>query len=524
MLALLLCAVAADRPHVVFAFADDWGRHASCYAALEPGGVNDVIRTPNVDRVAREGVLFTRAFVSAPSCTPCRSSILTGRNFWECGSASILQGAVWDDSVASFPPLLEEAGYRIGYSYKVWGPGTPSNSPFEKRHRCVAGPSGVNRFSQVVTAAVAKGTPVEDAKAAVLADLRRDIAACFDDSGGKPVCYWLGPTNVHRKWVQGSGKALWGIDPDDLTGKMPPYLPDTPVVREDLADYFGEAQAFDAYVGVLLDELESRGMLENTLLVVSGDHGAPGFPDGKCNLYDFGSAVPLMAMWPAAVPGGRVVEDFVTLPDLMPTFLEAAGVPVPETVSAKSLLTHLKNDRSGQIDPARDAVFVGRERHVADARPGGLPYPQRAVRTADFLYVRNFEPGRWPMGDPAGADRPGEGPPSYGELREDTFTAFADLDASPTKAEIVTRRAEPPFADAYQRALGKRPAEELYDLSKDPHQQTNVADDPAYAETKRRLSERLMNKLGETNDPRVVGDGRFFETPPMTDVPKRKRR
>src|SRR5262249_36293964 len=111
----------ARRPNILFAFVDDWGRHASCYAAIDgQGTVNDVIRTPNVDRIAREGVLFRRAFVSAPSCTPCRSALLSGQHFWRTGRGAILAGAIWDPKIPSFPLLLRDAGYHIGQTYKVW--------------------------------------------------------------------------------------------------------------------------------------------------------------------------------------------------------------------------------------------------------------------------------------------------------------------------------------------------------------------------------------------------------------------
>ena len=112
----------ADRPHILFAFADDWGCYAGVYAKIYPGGPSDAAKTPNFDRIASNGLLFTRAFVSAPSCTPCRSALLSGNPFWRCGRASILQGAVWDGSLPSYPLILEENGYRIGYMYKVWGP------------------------------------------------------------------------------------------------------------------------------------------------------------------------------------------------------------------------------------------------------------------------------------------------------------------------------------------------------------------------------------------------------------------
>ena len=146
------------------------------------------------------------------------------------------------------------------------------------------------------------------------------------------------------------------------------------------------------------------GELDRTLIVLSGDHGMAGVPRGKCNLYDFGTQVPLIMAGPAWLrpAGGRVADDFTLLMDLAPTFLETAGVPLPPGMDGRSLLPVLRHPVSGQADPARTQVVTGRERHVQDARAGNLPYPQRALRTRDFLYIRNYEPDRWPMGDPTG--------------------------------------------------------------------------------------------------------------------------
>ena len=507
-------------PNIVVAFADDWGRYASAYGALEPGGLNDVVRTPNVDRVAKEGALFTRAFVNAPSCTPSRSSLLTGRHFWQTGRGAILQGAVWDGSVPSYPLLLRERGYHIGFTYKVWSPGSPADAPHGGAERGYTRRGRkFNQFSRHVSEAAdpeaAKRELYEEVRGNVLDFLRERPA-------GKPFCYFFGPTNVHRKWVQGSGKKLWGIDPEALKGKIPADLPDVPIVREDLADYLGEVQAFDASLGILLEELSNAGELENTLLVVSGDHGIPGFPRGKCNLYDLGTRVTLAVRWPGRAPAGRVVDDFVSLPDLAPTFLEAAGVAPLKEMSARSLLPVLTSTKAGQVDPARDHVLIGRERHVAAARTDHLPYPQRAIRTADFLYIRNFRPERYPMGTGPGYGQPAGPMPSFEKLRDDTFAAFGDLDASPTKAWLIQHRDAPEVAPFFRRELDLRPGEELYDLRKDPHQLANVAEDPAYAETKKTLAARLLKALADTGDPRVVGDGLTFEKPPFAGPPSRK--
>jgi N-sulfoglucosamine sulfohydrolase len=392
----------SGRPNILFAFADDWGRHASAYARLDgAGSVNDLVRTPHIDRIAREGVLFRNAFVSAPSCTPCRSALLSGQHFWRTGRGAILQGAVWDEAQPSFPLLLRDAGYHLGKSYKVWSPGRPVDAPYGgQAFAYEAAGRRFNQFSQNATRLIAEGHDLEDAKGALYDEVTRNFDAFLDACPpGRPFCFWFGPVNVHRAWVRGSGRALWGLDPDALKGKMPPFLPDVPEVREDLADYFGEVMAFDHALGLLLERLRRRGQLENTLVVVSGDHGAPGFPHGKCNLYDFGSSVALAIAGPGT-RGGRVIDDLVSLTDLAPTFLEAASVPIPDRMTGRSLGGLLASDRSGRIDPRRDAVFIGRERHVENARDGFLPYPQRAIRTQDFLYIINFRPERWPLGEP----------------------------------------------------------------------------------------------------------------------------
>ena len=512
----LSTAADSKRPNIVFAFADDWGRYASAYAKLDgTGTINDVVRTPNFDRVAREGVLFGHAFVSSPSCTPCRSALLSGQHFWRTGRAAILRGAVWNGTLPSFPLMLRDSGYHIGKSYKVWSPGVPVDAPFEgAKHAYENGGQRFNHFSRIVTKMVADGVSVESAKQ----KLYNEVASNFDDflfarKPGQPFFYWFGPTNTHRKWANGSGRALWGINPDDLRRKMPPFLPDVAEVREDLADYLGEVQAFDTAFGVLIKRLEELGELDNTLVVVSGDHGAPGFPHGKCNLYDFGSSVSLAMRWGGA-KGGRIVNDLVSLTDLAPTFLGLAEIRVPESMTGRSLVDVLKSEKTGQVEPDRSAVFIGRERHVENARADFTPYPQRAIRTQDFLYIINFRSDRWPLGDPYRLD--GDNSPSFTEIADVTRCTIPDEDAGPTKAWLIGMRNDPKWKSLFDGAYAKRPREELYDLKSDPQQIKNVATDPSYAETRMVLEAQLLDELRRTGDPRLVDNGRFFETPPIS--------
>jgi N-sulfoglucosamine sulfohydrolase len=505
------------KPNIVFAFADDWGRYASAYARFEAkDSLNALISTPNFDRVAREGILFRNAFVPAPTCTPCRSAILSGRYFWQTGMGAILQGAVWDESIPTYPLLLEQEGYHIGYTYKVWSPGLAVNAPYgAERTRYEPAGNNYRSFSQFVTK-MAPENGIEGSKQMLLDETRQNFDAFLEARPeGKPFCYWWGPTNTHRTWERGSGKALWGLEPDDLKGRLPDFLPDVHDIREDVCDYLGECLAVDAGLGVLIDRLEALGELDNTLLVVSGDHGIPGFPRAKCNLYNIGCEVALAARWPGHIQEGRVVEDFVNLMDLAPTFLEAAGVGVPDCMSARSLIPVLECDRNGQIEEDRTYVVTGRERHVAAAREQYLPYPQRAIRTRDFLYIHNFAPDRWPMGDPKGLDDPHAETPSFEELSSHTYTAFADMDASPTKAWMIHHRMEEEVRAPFQLGFGKRPKEELYDLRVDRHYMNNVANDLAYRDIQEELAATLMQVLRENNDPRVVEAPCRFEHKPF---------
>jgi uncharacterized sulfatase len=514
-------ARAEERRNILFVFADDWGRYASAYAAVDgKPSLNDVIRTPNVDRVAREGALFRHAFVNAPSCTPCRSSLLSGRFFFNTGRGAILAGAVWDATIPTFPLLLRDAGYHLGKSYKVWSPGTPADAPFGGQQYAYEKAGRMpNNFSEETEKLLATGLSAEAAHGKILDEVRGNFDAFLADrKGGQPWLYFLGTTTTHRMWIKGSGKRHWGIEPEALRGKMPEFLPDVPEVREDVADYLGEAQAVDACLGALLQRLEASGELERTVIVVSGDHGMPGVPAGKCNVYDHGIRVALAIRWPGG-KAGRVIDDFVTLPDLAPTFMEIGGVTPPAGLYGRSIVPLLTSEKGGQIDPTRTAIIAGRERHVDRAREGNLPYPMRALRTAEFAYIHNFAPERWPMGGPGEMTETPDGL----ALETNTYAAFPDMDASPTKAWLIAHRNDAAWKGTFEHAFGKRAEEEFYDLRKDPDQMHNVATDPAYAAEKEKYAARLAKILTDAGDPRMSADP-VFEHPPFTDAgPGRNR-
>lgn len=443
------------RPNILFLLGDDWAwPHASCLGT--PG-----VRTPTFDRLAREGVLFRNAHVAAPSCSPSRAAMLTGQWHWRLEQGANLHGLI-PPKFAVYPDLLEQSGYFVGFTGKGYGPGTDKG-----RTRNAAGP-GFKDFE------------------AFLTKRPKD----------KPFCFWFGSRFPHRAYPRGSG-AKAGIDPAKVV--VPPYLPDAPAVRDDICDYYAAAESFDRQAGEVIAALEKSGELDNTLIVMSGDNGWP-FPRCKATCYESGTHQPLAVRWGARVKPGRVVDDFVSLADIAPTFLTAAGLTPPAAMTARSFLDVLLADGSGQIDPTRDHVLTGMERHVVNGRSDGdlrgVGYPMRTLLTKDFHYIRNFHANRWPAGDPpAGAN------PDDVEYAKKTTAGFADVDAGPAKAWVVAHPADP----AFQRAFGKRPARELYDLRKDAFEMHNVAEDPAYAEKVKELDARLMAELKATDDPRLAG-------------------
>ncbi len=450
-----------QRPNVLFCIADDWGwPHAGAYG-------DQAVSTPTFDKLAKEGVLFDHAFVSSPSCTPSRSSILTGQDFWRLDQSANLYSTL-DVQLPVYPLLLEEEGYHVGSWRKSWGPGDLTAGGYETHL-----PAG-QKYEQGFGAFL-KARPAD-----------------------APFCFWLGASDPHRAYEKGSGAAA-GINPDAVD--VPGFYPDVPEIRSDIADYYFEVQRFDADVGAALALLDSIGELENTIVVMTGDHGMP-FPRCKSNLYDMGVRVPLVISWKQKIKSvGRILEDFVSLTDLAPTFLEVCGVEVPEQMSGRSLSSVLTAGDADQVVPGRQYAIFGRERHVpAQLAPSLDGYPSRGIRTDDFLYIRNFFPDRWPVGVPKGATHP--------------IDIFADCDAGPTKTYLLENQDDPQVRRFFDLSFSKRPAEELYHVAQDPDQLINLADHPEHQSTKETLSARLMNELQASGDPRAAGGEANFDQYP----------
>ena len=451
----------ARRQNILFLIADDWSQgHAGAYGC-------NWVRTPTFDRVAREGVLFTNAFTSNPKCSPCRATILTGRNSWQLKEA-VNHYSIFPNEFAVYPAELEKNGYFTGMTGKGWGPGDFQSTGFAHN------PAGREYQARTLAPPASGISP-------------RDYAACFEDflaarPKDKPFCFWLGGHEPHRPYEPGSGLRA-GKRLADVT--LPAYYPDHRTIRSDLLDYALEVEWFDRQAGRALRKLEEMGELDDTLVVMTSDHGMP-FPRVKGQIYEHGFHIPLAVRWGRHAAGGRTIGDFINTRDFAPTFMELAGLPPSGTMTGSSFLELLRSGKSGVVDNSRNVMLVCKERHDL-GRPGDAGYPVRAIRTGEFLYVRNYEPERWPAGNPE--------------------TGYRNCDDGPTKELLLSG-----FDDFYRMSFGKRPAEELYLVGKDPDCIHNLAARPEYAQDKRRLRERMEEMLRGEGDPRMLGRADFFDT------------
>ena len=463
----------SDRPNILIALADDAGMHFGAYGC-------GWVETPGFDRVAREGVLFTDAYTCNSKCAPSRASIITGRNSWQLEDAANHQ-CNFPAEFGSVFEALGEHGYHTGHTAKGWAPGNPG--VIDGKPRELTGRAYNERTWE---------PPAEFMN-------RTDYAANFgdfleDNPDGWPFCFWYGSTEPHRKYEWRAGIEKNGRRTSDID-EVYAIWPDNEVVRTDLLDYAFEVEVFDRHLRRMLDTLEDRGELQNTLVVVTSDNGMP-FPRAKGQEYYYSNHLPLAIMWAEGIRNpGRTVSDMVSFIDFAPTFLDAAGVGEDESgmapITGKSLSDIFASEQAGQVNPSRDRVLIGKERHDL-GRPGDVGYPIRGIFKGDYLYLRNFEADRWPAGNPE--------------------TGYMNCDGSPTKSEIIRLRREGE-TQWWQWSFGKRPGEELYDISTDPACITNLADHPEHAKVKAALSEQLERELTEQGDPRMTGGEPLDENP-----------
>ncbi len=479
---LLLPSLArAEQPNILFAISDDqsW-MHCGAYG-------DHSTQTPAFDRVAREGILFKHAFAAAPSCMPSRSAILTGRNIWELEEAGNLIGEL-RSKFAVFTHGLKDKGYVLAATGKTWGPG--SLIGYKKANgEPDLGRKYISTSTEVLTGKAYEKRKIQPRKRGMSPV---DYASNFEDflrerDPSKPFFFWLGTHEPHQNYEVGAWKRA-GKKLENAV--VPGCFPEHPIIQGEFLDYSLEVEHFDQHLSKAIAALDKAGLLENTIVVVTSDHGNP-MPRSKCNLYDTGTRVPLAMRWPGKIAAGRVVDDFVNLSDLAPTFLEIAKANVPEAMSARSLLPVLLSTANGQVDPSRSFVVTAFERHVMTRR-GGVGYPMRSIRTNKFSYIRNYEPDRWPAGDP--------------DYYSSNRNFFGDVDAGATKSFLLSKSMDPAIHPYYLLSFGRRPAEELYDMEADPHQLKNLVDVPKFSETKKELAEKMNHYLKRTGDPRQRGE------------------
>lgn len=449
-----------DKPNILFVITDDQSWLHTSYSG-EPG-----VSTPNFDRIAREGVYFSRAYASAPTCTASRSAILAGQHFWRLGSAALLWGE-FQISTLSYQRILDDIGYHTGYTGKGWGPGRANGRPPAGR--------GYN--------AILIDNPISTEMSEI--DYASNFADFLDSKGNDtPFSFWFSPLEPHRPYQNGQVINA-DINTDEI--RVPDFLPDNEIVRKDLADYYLELQWQDQALGRILDELERRGLLQNTIIVATSDNGMP-FPRAKSTNYEFGIRVPLAIRWGAKIKPGRKLEAIINLSDLAPTFLNAAGIPVPTEMTGRNLMPLLIEDSTDDSVEDFSYTVTGFERHLLNAREDNATYPTRAIHTQDYAFIQNFQPQRWPVGDPPD---------------------FLDIDgSSPSKAQVLMD------ARSLALATNKRPEFELYDINADLYQLYNLATNPRYDRVRQDLTDLLYTELIATEDPLLLeGPDAFHDYP-----------
>lgn len=446
------------RPNILFAIADD----ASHMGTDE----NFFLCTPAFDRIVKEGALFENAFASNPKCSPSRANILTGMHSWQLEDACI-HSSDFSYKFRVFPELLEETGYQTGFTGKGWAPG-------EWDPKFKHNPAGWEY--NACTLIPPENTNIKNI------DYTENFRLFLDSNvDNKPFCFWYGGFEPHRPYIKNEG-IRGGKDP--LKVKVPSYLPDDDIVRRDFCDYAYEIEWFDRHLGNMLELLEQRNMLDNTIVMVLSDNGMP-FPRVKGQMYEQDFHLPMAFMWKNSVTAGITVKELISYSDIAPTILEACGVPIHEQMIGKSFLPRLLNEDYEE----NQYVYMCKERHDV-GRENDIGYPVRCIRDKNFLFCHNYYPDRWPAGDPR--------------------TKFTNVDPSPTKKLIIDLKLM--GKDKYfDKAFGKRPEEELFDIENDPECMTNLAYKDEYRDLKEKLKEALLLEMERTEDPRFYEKADFFD-------------
>ncbi len=463
-----------EKPNILFCIMDDAGLHMSAYGC-------DWSNTPAFDRLAENGILFANAYTPNAKCAPSRSSVITGRNSWQL--EEVANHVVnFPAKFKTFPEVLRENGYLTASTGKVWGPGDPGMIDGKKR-------MFIDQvFEEFKMKPWANGMSNEDYASNFEAFLETV-------KEGQPWFFWYGAREPHRRFEYESGQKYGKKQLADIDS-VPAFWPDNEIVRNDMLDYALEIEYADWHLGRMIKALEDRGLLENTIIIQTSDHGMP-FPRGKAQEYKYSNHVPMAVMWPKGIKNpGRTVRDMVSFIDFAPTFLELAGIPFEKSgmhaSPGKSLTDIFYSEKEGQVNPDRDIVLIGKERHDY-SRPKNQGFPIRGIVSDEYLYLYNYDISLWPAGNPE--------------------IGYLDIDGSPTKTEILRqfRSGENDFY--WKLSMGKRESnEEFFNISKDNECMYNLASDPEYSEIKLKMKTRMETMLKEQEDPRMFGNGDIFNS------------
>ena len=505
-------------PNILFAISDDQSFAHTSFVGC------DFIETPAFDRVANEGVYFTNCIAGSPGCAPSRSSIVTGRYHWQ-NEQSGQHASSWMKKHVPFIDLLNANGYVTGRTGKGVSPfyyaRTEADSLWRKTDAAGIKHSNIN---------YKKESPGDERTASGIAvtNYFANFKYFMENvRHEKPFFFWYGATEPHRKYEQDS----WKRTKKKLADvKVPGFFPDSEIVRGDILDYAVEIEWFDLHLQRMLTYLEEIGELENTIVIVTADNGMP-FPRAKANGYEYGVHVPFAVRFPRDFQGGRIVDDPISFADLAPTILELTKTSrkgmLP--ISGKSILNILKSKKQGVVDENKKYVFSGRERH-SSSRYLNWGYPQRVIRSKDFLLIWNMKPERWPAGAPQRIVKgtTDELWPMYG-IDENGIHhsewAFTDIDAAPTKSYIIENMNDDNVKPFFDFTHAKRPEFELFDIQKDSYCLNNLIGKPNFAEIEREMKDVLLNELRKSEDPRIVGpDKEIFDSyirySPLREFPK----
>ncbi len=455
----------ASKPNILFIVADD----ASHFGATGCSWV----KTPNIDQLAHQGLIFRNAYTTDAKCSPSRAAILTGRYPWQLESAA--------DHDGYFPPKFEvfteamvKAGVTVGAEGKFWAPGiarTASGAPRKW---------GMDQTSRIVKSI----TATDESQFYFPTFLR-------EHDRSKPFVYWFGSHYPHRPYAINQGQRA-GLKQDEID-RVPPIWPDDPVVRNDMLNYALAVDNFDKQVGGLIATLKASGEFDNTLVIVTSDNGMP-FPRSKGNSYYISTHLPFIACWPDGIRDpGRTVSELVSFVDIAPTFLDLLGI-AQNTTGMAPITGHSFSDLLfNKPRLLRDFVIVGRERNDW-GRPNLEGYPVRGIVKDNHMLILNLKPDRWPACNPE--------------------ANYPDADDGPTKSLIANGRDNPALHHFWELCFGMRPELELYDIQADPDCIKNLAGNPEFRDRCDAMKKLLMEQLTAQADPRVTGNGDVFDKYP----------